>query len=149
MQRRPGAREMLESMAAAEGITLGTPPIIANSHKAFELAEFAREQGAPDPIHRALFYAYFTEGRNIGDLDVLVDVAGRVGLVPDAARDALIEGRYVSEVDERIGWARDLGISSTPTFVFDERYAVVGAQEYPAFEQVMDRLGHAKISQQA
>jgi predicted DsbA family dithiol-disulfide isomerase len=149
MQRRPGGREMLESMAAAEGITLGTPPIIANSHRAFELADFARDQGAADPIHRALFYAYFTEGRNIGDVDVLVDVAGRVGLVPDAARAALLEGRYVGRVDEEISWARDVGISSTPTFVFDERYAVVGAQEYPAFEQVMDRLGHTKISQEA
>jgi predicted DsbA family dithiol-disulfide isomerase len=135
---------MLEGMAAAEGIELGTPPVQANSHLAFELAMFAQEHGAADSIHPALFHAYFTEGRNIGDIDVLLDVAAGVGLNRETAREALADHRYAGTVDEEIAWARDSGITGTPTFIFDERYALVGAQEYPAFEQMMERLGHAK-----
>lgn len=134
-------------MASAEGMVIGTPPIIANSHRAFELVEFARGNGGEPDIHRALFHAYFTEERNIGDLDVLADVGSRVGLNPSAVREVLESGRYAGAVDEEIGWAREVGISSTPTFVFDERYAVVGAQEYPVLEQVMTRLGRSKLDQ--
>lgn len=144
-RRRPGAREILEGMAASEGIELGTPPVQANSHLAFELATFARERGLTDAIHRELFHAYFTEGKNIGDMDVLLDVAAAAGLDREAAREALTDRRFAGTVDEEIAWARDSGITATPTFIFDERYALVGAQEYSAFEQMMQRLGHGKL----
>lgn len=134
-------------MAAEEGIELGTPPIQSNSHLAFELATLAKEQGQADALHRELFRAYFTEKRNIGDLDVLLDAAAKAGMDVEEARSALTDHRYGGTVDEEIAWARESGISSTPTFIFDERYAVVGAQEYAVFENVAEKLGHKKISE--
>jgi predicted DsbA family dithiol-disulfide isomerase len=136
-------------MAAEEGIEIGTPPVQSNSHLAFELATMAKEQDKSDALHRELFHAYFTEKRNIGDLDVLLDVAAKAGLDVEEARAALTDHRYAGEVDEEIAWARESGITSTPTFIFDEQYAIVGAQEYAAFERVAEKLGHKKISDTA
>jgi len=133
--------EMLQSMAAAAGIVLRTPPVIANSHHAFQLAEYARAEGRFADMHRALFRAYFEDGRNIGEIDALTEIAAQVGLDPAAARAALESGRYAEVVDGQIEDARDLGLTSTPTFLFADRYALVGAQEYQLFEQVMQRLG--------
>ena len=89
----------------------------------------------------ALHKAYFEDGRNIGDLDVLVDIARNSGLDGDALRQALTERRYTDLVDEGIQWAAESGLTSTPTFVFDDRLAIVGAQDYDLFESVMERLG--------
>jgi predicted DsbA family dithiol-disulfide isomerase len=112
---------------------------------AFELAAFAREYGKAHAIHPKLFHAYFTEGRNIGDIDVLCDIAADAGLNRDEARAALTDHRFAGAVDEEIAWARDSGITATPTFIFDEQYALVGAQEYSTFEKMMERLGHPKL----
>jgi predicted DsbA family dithiol-disulfide isomerase len=144
-RRRPGARELLQQLAEGDWIELETPAIQANSHLAFELAAFARERGRADVIHPKLFHAYFTEGRNIGDLDVLCDIAADAGLDRDEAREALTDHRFAGAVDEEIAWAREAGITATPTFIFDERYALVGAQEYATFEKMMERLGHPKL----
>jgi predicted DsbA family dithiol-disulfide isomerase len=136
---------MLESMASGEGIEIGTPPIQSNSHLAFELATLAKHEGKAEALHRELFRAYFTDKKNIGDLGVLLEVAKAAGLDPEETARALADHRYRDEVDEEIAWAREAGITSTPTFIFDERYAVVGAQEYSAFERVAEKLGHKKL----
>ncbi len=132
-------------MGAEDGIEINTAPIQANSRLAFELATFAREAGKADALHRQLFEAYFGRGDNIGDLEVLMAVAEKAGLDVDAARAALEDQRYASLVDEQIAWARDSGITATPTFIFDEQYALVGAQEYATFERMMAKLGHEKV----
>jgi predicted DsbA family dithiol-disulfide isomerase len=144
-RRRPGAAEMLRSMGAEDGIEINTAPVQANSHLAFELATFARESGKADAVHRQLFEAYFGRGENIGELDVLLKVAEKAGLDVEAARAALTDRRYANVVDEEVAWARDSGITATPTFIFDQRYALVGAQEYATFERMMEKLGHEKV----
>jgi predicted DsbA family dithiol-disulfide isomerase len=144
-RRRPGAGEVLQGMAAADGIEIKTPAVQANSHLAFELAAMAQEAGRGNEIHRGLFEAYFTRGENIGDIEVLLRVAEAAGLDREEARSALEEHRYAGQVDEEIDWARNSGITATPTFIFDERYALVGAQEYTTFERMMDKLGHEKL----
>lgn len=140
-QPRPGPNRA-EEAAAAAGLVLRSPPVIANSRLALEASEFAREAGSEvfDRFHRAIFRAYFEEGRNIGDPDVLTEIARDTGLDGDALREALTDRRYRELVDEGIQWAADSGLTSTPTFIFDDRLAIVGAQEYDLFENVMERL---------
>ena len=112
-----------------------------NSHLALETAEYAQELGhAGDGLHRALFAAHFEGDANLGDLDTLVRIGGEQGLDRDELRAALTEGRYRQQVDERIEWARQIGVRGVPTFIFNERDAVVGAQEYEVFERVMQQL---------
>ena len=112
-----------------------------NSHLALQTAEYAQEIGHDgDGLHRALFAAHFEGEADLGDLDTLIAIGGEQGLDRDELRTVLSEGRYRQQVDERIDWARQIGVRGVPTFVFDERHGVVGAQEYEVLEQVMEQL---------
>ena len=113
-----------------------------NSHLALETAEYAQEIGHDgEGLHRALFAAHFEGDADLGDLETLVAIGGEQGLDRDELRSVLSEGRYRSQVDERIAIARQIGVRGVPTFIFNERDAVVGAQEYEVFEQVLEQLG--------
>ena len=115
-----------------------------NSHLALEAGEFAGEHGDPARVlgfHRALFRAYFTDFEDIADAGVLARIAGEHGFDRDALQGALESGRYREAVDQGIAHAYEIGVSGVPTFIFNERFAVVGAQEYATFASVLERLG--------
>jgi predicted DsbA family dithiol-disulfide isomerase len=113
------------------------------SHLALEAAEFAMENAAdPWAFHKRIFKAYFEDLEDIGDVDVLVRLADEIGLDGDALRQALSEGRYRDEINEGISWSRSIGVTAIPTFVFNERMGMVGAQELPAMREMMARVGN-------
>lgn len=113
------------------------------SHPALEAAEFALEHGEQWRFHRRMFKAYFEDLEDIGDIDTIVRVGIDVGLDGAELRRAMEEGRYRQRVDEGIAWTRAIGVTAIPTFILDERYAIVGAHELPAFRQVLAELGHS------
>ena len=124
-------------MARSLGTTLRLPPVQPRSRKALEAAELARERGRYDAMHNALFRAFLEEGRDIGDVEVLLDIGGSVGLDREELRVTLDEGRYTEKVvaDERL--AARLGVDSVPTmFVtregasLEEAEKITGAQPY-------------------
>jgi predicted DsbA family dithiol-disulfide isomerase len=115
---------------------------LPNTHLALEAAEFAGEYGDQWRFHKEMFKAYFEDLKDIGDIDVLVEVGETAGLPGDALREALTDRRYQERVDEGIAWSRSIGVTAIPTFVFDAKYGMVGAQELPAFRQVLAQLGH-------
>ena len=140
-------------MARSLGMTLRLPPVQPRSRKALEAAEFARERNRFDAMHNALFRAFFEEGRDIGDVEVLLDVGGSVGLEHEGLRVALDEGRYTEKVvsDERL--AARLGVDSVPMmFVtregasLEEAEKITGAQPYGGrVEAAVERaLGRSK-----
>lgn len=112
------------------------------SHLALEAAEFALEHGDGWAFHKRVFKAYFEELEDIGDVDVLVRLAEETGLPGRGLRDALAAGTYRAEVDEGIAWSRAIGVTAIPTFIFNERLGMVGAQELPALREMMDRVGN-------
>jgi predicted DsbA family dithiol-disulfide isomerase len=138
-----GYLDNMRQMAAAGGIDMKRPPLIPNTRKAHEATEFVREHGPPESLvdfHRAVFYAYWTEERNIGEVEVLCEVAASCGLDPDALREALGDGRYATVVEDQMQWARDVGITGVPTIIYEGRFAVVGAQDYEVFLDVGRRV---------
>lgn len=115
------------------------------SHLALEAAEFAFETSTFETawaFHRRLFKAYFTELENIADVDLLVRLAEETGLDGTQMREALDSRRYEQEVDRGIQWSRGIGVTAIPTFIFNERMGMVGAQELPAFREMMKRVGN-------
>jgi predicted DsbA family dithiol-disulfide isomerase len=115
------------------------------SHLALEAAEFAMQTTPEDTawaFHRRILKAYFTDLENIGDVDVLVRLASETGVDGDELRKALVDRRYEAEVDQGIAWSRQIGVTAIPTFVFNERAGMVGAQELPAFREMMRRVGN-------
>ena len=113
----------------------------SNSHLALQAAEFAAEHGQTQAFHRPLFEAYFERLEDIGEIDTLVRIGAEVGLPEADLRHALEHETYRQQIDDGVAWASEAGIRSVPTFIFDEEYAIVGAQEYTAFQNVMEQLG--------
>ena len=142
----PGYLDNLRATAAEAGIEMKRPALVPNTRKAHETTEFAAEHGRLWEIHRALFHAYFEEERNIGDVDVLCDIAAGIGLDPAELRTALADGRYAAEVEEQLAWARDIGVTGVPTVIFAEKFAVVGAQELAVYQDVAGRVAAGRLS---
>lgn len=108
--------------------------------KAHELLHFAKEQGLQLQLSERLFRAYFTEGRHVGRVDELIELATEVGIDSDAARDALDSGRYADAVQADIAQAGAYGINGVPFFVFEGKYGVSGAQPAEVFSQVLTQV---------
>jgi predicted DsbA family dithiol-disulfide isomerase len=138
--RAAAYRDNIVGLARESGLALRMPPVVANSHAALEAAEFAREHGGFDAFHRALFRAYFEDARDIGDADVLCDVARACGVDDQGLRQTLADERYRDRVDEVTHAAREDEVLSTPTFVYEGGFRLVGAQDYDVFASVTRRL---------
>src|SRR5262249_18577796 len=82
----------------------------------------------------------FTDGGNVGDHDQLVDIAASAGVDPDKARGWLAGDEGIAETRAAIDHARQLGIQAVPTFVFEGKYAVQGAQEASTFLRVLEQV---------
>jgi predicted DsbA family dithiol-disulfide isomerase len=131
----------LKAYAAEAGITLASNRWLSNSHRSLELAEFARDRGRFTEVHGALFCAYFEEGRDIGELEVLCDIAAACGLEADEFRVETLVGRYAELVDTTTRLAREKGFTSTPTMIVADRMLVPGAQDLDVYVDVLRRLG--------
>jgi predicted DsbA family dithiol-disulfide isomerase len=137
MEQRSG---YVRQLAAEDGIELGRPAIIADTHRAHQATEFARESGLDLEYSLAVFRAYWQQERNIGDERELLAIAGEVGVDVAGLKKALDEDRYAGAVNEQICWARWNGVTGIPTFVFDDRYALVGAEPYDVLARAVRRL---------
>ncbi len=130
----------LTRLSAQVGLELQRHQRLINSRPALQAAEFARAAGLFAPMHRALFDAYWLEGRDVSDMPVLREIGTRVGLDVDAMEAAIKADTYGDYLDTRRTEALDLMISGIPAHVIADRYLVMGAQPYEVFEQVMTRL---------
>jgi predicted DsbA family dithiol-disulfide isomerase len=119
----------------AEGLPYGNRSHTYNSRLAQELGAWADTQPGGEAIHDAIFRAYFVDGLNIGDVEVLVGLAKKVGLPEDKAREVLEKRTFKAAVDADWEKSREYGVTGVPTFVAGG-YGVVGAQPYEALEQL-------------
>jgi predicted DsbA family dithiol-disulfide isomerase len=126
----------MKARMTAEGLPYGERTMTYNSRLAQELGKWADTQPGGDAIHDALFRAYFVEARDISRPAVLLDIAGRVGLSADGAREVLEQRTFRDAVDSDWELSRRYGITGVPTFVAG-RHGVVGAQPYEALEQLV------------
>ncbi|HZH51833.1 MAG TPA: DsbA family oxidoreductase [Microvirga sp.] len=129
-------------MARERGLSLTLPPVQPRSRKAHEAAEFAREAGRLDEMNRALFRAFFEEGRDLADLAVLLDIGEAVGLDRGDLREALEKDRYTQKVAEDEHLAQQIGISGVPALVVSNgrhAYLLSGAQPVATVREVIAR----------
>ena len=138
--RLVGMSERLQGMAQEAGMQMVMPDLIPNSRRALEAAEYARAQGTHEAFHTGVFRQLYAEGQDIGRWDVLRAAAEEVGMDADAMQRETEAGSFRATVDWQIAEARALGITGVPTYIFDDQYAVVGAQPYEVFQQAMAQL---------
>lgn len=126
-------------MGAPYGITFSDFSILRNSHAAHLAAEFARDHGRFFQLHAALFSAYFSEGLDISDLDVLGQLGKDAGL-EEAELLRSIKERSQEVLRERAEEeARSLGVTGVPTFFVGEKERIIGAQPIEVFRKALKK----------
>ena len=124
----------------------------ANTLLAHRLIWMAGQPGSPvaqDAMKERLLRAYFHDGVNIGDPDVLADCAAEVGCDRDEIHEFLASGRGTDEVRAELDHASDNGITAVPTYVVNGRWAIPGAQEPETFAQVLRKMADQAVAEQA
>jgi predicted DsbA family dithiol-disulfide isomerase len=128
---REGWEQVVAPLAAELGVRMDYPAIVTRTRKAHEAAAFARAEGALVPMQQALYAAYWQQGRDIGRIDVLTDIAGEIGLDRGATRVALDIDSWSERVAQDRALAVKLRLSGVPAYVDTARGAVhVGLQRY-------------------
>jgi predicted DsbA family dithiol-disulfide isomerase len=141
------AEQILETVtttAAADGLEFHMDKALrANTllaHRLIWWAEQPDNELSQEAMKERLLRAYFVEGAHIGSVDALVVCAVDVGADADSARDFLESGRGTAEVQAELDHARDNGITAVPTYVFNDEWAVPGAQDPETFEKVLRKM---------
>ncbi len=130
----------LQEVAAELGLPWGRRTRTYNSRRAQELGKWAEALGKGDEFHKAVFRAYFADGRNIADISVLKGIIGTIGLDGRMAEQALAERTFKEAVDRDWEYSRTTGITAVPTFMIAGRL-VVGAQPYQALLDLVRAAG--------
>lgn len=127
----------LNQMGNKYGVKFSGADFISNTHLALLATEYAKEKGKFHEFHEKLFYVYFTEGKNIGDMELLKSIAKSIGLDKDEMISKLKDGSYVGKLEKATSLAIRYGVRSTPTFIINNKQAIVGAQPIEKFKQIL------------
>lgn len=137
------ARQMFSGatkMARETGLEFNLEESVpANSFMAHRLIQLANSKGLGNEIEEALFKAHFTEAKNIDDVEVLIETAGSIGMDAEEVRTTLESDAFAYEVKQDELEARNIGVRGVPFFVFNDKYAVSGAQSSEAFLEVLEK----------
>lgn len=132
--------ERVVEMAKAAGLQYNfDKAIVANSFSAHRLIQLAKTKGLGDAAEERLFLAYFTQGKDFGDPQVLQELGRDIGLTTEEVNEALTNEQYAQKVKHDINEAEEIGVNGVPFFVFNRKYAVSGAQPATVFTQVVER----------
>jgi predicted DsbA family dithiol-disulfide isomerase len=137
---RKAMHAQMKARMDAEGLPYGERTMTYNSRLAQELGKWADTQPGGEALHDALFRAYFVEARDISQPAVLLEIAERVGLSVDGAREVLEKRTFREAIDRDWELSRRYGVTGVPTFVAG-RHGVVGAQPYEVLQQLVEKAG--------
>ena len=135
--------QQIDERGKKMGVRFGPQPLMSNSREAMEGGEFARQHGRYDVYHEAVFRAFFTDCRDIGDRAVILDVARAVGLDPRELNTSLENGIFLPRLQETTREAKKNGISAAPTFIVDGYGAITGAQPIDTFRAALREVGNS------
>lgn len=113
--------------------------VLTNSFDAHRLIHFARPFNKMEDATEELFKAYFTDSKNISDIDTLGNIAEKIGLNKEEAIKILKSDKYEKEVREDEMLARNYGITSVPTFIINDKFKVTGAQSEDMFLMALNK----------
>jgi predicted DsbA family dithiol-disulfide isomerase len=134
------AHAHVTAMAQAVGLDYRfDKAVVANSFDAHRLIHLAKASGLDDVAEERIFKAYFTEGADFADHEVLTRLGVEIGLPEEAVRAVLASDVYAQAVREDCATAAELGANGVPFFVLDRKYGVSGAQEPATFLQVLEK----------
>ena len=138
------AQNMLDNMtqnAKSAGLDFHfEKAVLANSHNAHRLLHLAKKYHLANELEELLFKAYLTEGKDLNNLNTLSEIGIALGLEAEAVAQVLHSDEYSKEVKQDIQEANTIGVQGVPFFVFDNKYAISGAQPATAFLQTLEKV---------
>ncbi len=138
--RANGSEERLASIARSYGMEFKSTERIYNTRLAHEATEYAREHGKGIEFHKIIFRKVYAEGQDISQWNVLRSAAQEVDLDVDEMQKEVESEKYKANVEEQVRWAYQIGVTGVPTYVINDRYAVVGAQPYEVFKNALEQI---------
>lgn len=135
-------RARLARLAGEVGLPFDPPEKIPSTRPSLEAGEWVR-QTLPDQFpafHRALFGAYWGEGRDLGHRETILQVADATGVPREELAKALDDRASGQSVDESTQTAISIGVTGTPSWLLDGRVLIPGAQPREIFDQIVERL---------
>jgi predicted DsbA family dithiol-disulfide isomerase len=135
-------REMIRARGEEAGFTfaMAKRSRIYNTFDAHRLLHWAEHEGRQLALEHALFNAYFTDGENPGAHEVLIRLAGEVGLDAARAKEILSSDEYAEDVRRQERFYLDQGISAVPAVIVNDRHLIQGGQPAEVFEQALRRI---------
>jgi predicted DsbA family dithiol-disulfide isomerase len=135
------------SQAKAIGLNYNFDDLIpTNTFDAHRVSHYAKTEGKMNEISERLLKAYFVDSLNISDHKVLANLAGEVGLNSDKTLSILESDQYGAAVRKDEESASNLRISGVPYFIFNNKYAVSGAQPSESFLEVLKKVREEELS---
>ena len=141
--RRVKILGQMKNLMIAEGLAYNDRTHTYNSRLAQEVGMWAESQMMADNIHDKFYQAYFVEGRNIGDIEVIIEIIKSIGLDEDEGRAIIAERRYADGVDSNWTKSRNNNIYGVPTYAIDG-HTLGGAQPYNVLQEFMYKVGAKK-----
>jgi len=138
--RTRGSEGRLSQIANSYGMKFVSTKRIYNTRLAHEATAYAREHGKANEFHRVVFLKVYANGEDISQWDVLRSAAEEVGLDADGMQGEVKSGKYTGEVAAQVQEAYQIGVSGVPTYVINNRYAIVGAQPYEVFKNALTQI---------
>ena len=138
-------REHLQAAGPEAGIVFNFDEIETrpNTLDAHRVIRWARGQGLGEAAAEGLFKAFFEERRDIGDRAVLAEIADAAGLHRDVVTELLATDRDAGEVEREEAFYRSLGVAGVPTFIFNGRFAVSGAEDPQVLADALRKAAQA------
>ena len=137
--------EQVGGIAAGVGLSYDFDALKhTNTVKAHQLLHYAKSQGKQAEMKERLLSAYFEEGRHVGRIADLADLAADVGLDRDKVIASLASDEFLPAVHADKEKAMEYGINGVPFFVIDGKYGVSGAQDPATFVQVLETAWGAR-----
>ena len=113
--------------------------VMTNSYKAHLLIQLAKTKGLGDEMEESLFKGYFTDGKNISDVDTLVELGASVGLSKEEVVAALADDNLAYNLKIDLDEAAQIGVTGVPFFVMNRKYGISGAQPVEVFINSIDK----------
>jgi predicted DsbA family dithiol-disulfide isomerase len=138
--RANGSEERLRLMANTHGMEFKSTERIYNTRLAHEVTEYGREHGKGNEFHKILFRKVYAEGLDPSQWAVLRFAAEEAGLDADEMQREVESEKYTANVADQVRWAYQIGVTGVPTYVINDRYAIVGAQPYEVFQGALEEI---------
>ncbi len=142
--RLNGSEERLRQIAQSHGMGFVSTKRIYNTRLAHEATEYAREHGKVSEFHKVVFRKVYAEGQDTSQWDVLRSAAQEVGLDAEEMQREVENEKYKANVEAQVQRAYQIGVTGVPTYVINNRYAIVGAQPYEVFKKALEQIANQK-----